>query len=64
MWFDIGQFYPCPSVLLHWHWGNLMIPPSAIEITLYNMGKYIKSFQLEIILKAQKNQAKQNRAHI
>ena len=33
-------FYPYPSGLLHWHWGHHDCP-SAHEVTLKDMGKYI-----------------------
>ena len=34
-------YYPYPSGLLHWHWGN----PSASEVTLKDMGKVTDPWQ-------------------
>ena len=31
LWFDISRFYPYPSGLLHWHWGNHMIAPVPVK---------------------------------
>ena len=31
LWFDTGWFYPYPSGLLHWHWGNHMIAPVPVK---------------------------------
>ena len=30
LWFSTAQFYPYPSGLLHWHWGNHMIAPVSV----------------------------------
>ena len=31
LWFGTCQFYPYPSGLLHWHWGNHMIAPVSVK---------------------------------
>ena len=31
LWFGDSPFYPYPSGLLHWHWGNLMIAPVPVK---------------------------------
>ena len=31
LWLGTGRFYPYPSGLLHWHWGNLPIAPAPVK---------------------------------
>ena len=31
LWFSASPFYPYPSGLLHWHWGNHMIAPVPMK---------------------------------
>ena len=38
MWLETSEFYPYPSRLLQWHWGNHI---GASEITIKDMGKWI-----------------------
>ena len=51
--------FPYPSGLLHWHWGNLTIAPSASKATLMNMDKYFMWIHYERL--HNHNKAKHNK---